>query len=86
MMENLTEHLSFTGSLSDSQCVFCKKALLGGRLLRCLHNVCLRCVRDEVGGSNAILCPRCGTVTKPPPVACSVHASRFMLLAVPYLG
>ena len=38
-----------------------------GRHLRCLHNVCLRCVRDEVGGSNAILCPRCGTVTKPPP-------------------
>ena len=64
MMENLTEHPSLTEA---SQCVFCKKALLGGRLLRCLHNVCLRCVRDEVGGSNAILCPRCGTVTKPPP-------------------
>ena len=63
-MENVAEHPSLTDA---SHCVFCEKTLRGGRLLRCFHNICLRCVLDQIGGSNAILCPRCKTLTKPPP-------------------
>ena len=48
-----------------SLCVFCGKELLRGRMLKCLHNLCLRCVQDVVGDNNAITCPRCASVTAP---------------------
>ncbi|XP_065177645.1 E3 ubiquitin-protein ligase TRIM45-like [Sycon ciliatum] len=47
-------------------CAFCNKTLRRGRLLSCLHNICLSCVRQELSGNNDIACPRCGTLTKAP--------------------
>ncbi|XP_065175715.1 E3 ubiquitin-protein ligase TRIM45-like [Sycon ciliatum] len=55
-----------TYSAVTDLCVFCNKKLVRGRMLSCLHNICLTCVREEIGGSNHITCPRCGTLTKAP--------------------
>eukprot|EP00117_Sycon_ciliatum_P021873 scpid95207/ scgid19033/ Tripartite motif-containing protein 45 len=44
-------------------CTFCNRAVQRGRLLACLHNICLRCLREEKGGNSDISCPRCATVT-----------------------
>ncbi|XP_065177025.1 E3 ubiquitin-protein ligase TRIM45-like [Sycon ciliatum] len=54
-----------------SDCVCCRSTCSGtrGKLLKCLHSICLECLEKHTDDDSSVGCPDCGAITPPPPVA-----------------
>eukprot|EP00117_Sycon_ciliatum_P017862 scpid87128/ scgid16689/ E3 ubiquitin-protein ligase TRIM56; Tripartite motif-containing protein 56 len=50
-------------------CVLCGSSGKRGRLLKCLHSLCVECVEIQTNEDSSLRCADCGTITPPSPLA-----------------
>ncbi|XP_065192490.1 E3 ubiquitin-protein ligase TRIM56-like [Sycon ciliatum] len=49
-----------------SDCVFCESSNTRGKLLKCLHSICVECLEKHTNDNSSVGCPGCGAITPPP--------------------
>ena len=49
-----------------SDCVCCGSSGTRGKLLKCLHSICVECLEKHTGDDSSVGCPDCGAITPPP--------------------
>eukprot|EP00117_Sycon_ciliatum_P039576 scpid106593/ scgid3141/ len=52
--------------MSRPECGSCSSSSKHGKLLKCLHSLCVECLEKYISGKGSVGCPECGTVTPPP--------------------
>eukprot|EP00117_Sycon_ciliatum_P005042 scpid99538/ scgid9152/ len=55
--------------MSRPECGSCRSSSKHGKLLKCLHSLCVECLEKYISGKGSVGCPECGTTTPPPPLA-----------------
>eukprot|EP00117_Sycon_ciliatum_P028519 scpid106197/ scgid22907/ len=55
--------------MSRPECGSCSSSSKHGKLLKCLHSLCVECLEKYISGKGSVGCPECGTTTPPPPLA-----------------
>ena len=55
--------------MSRPECGSCRSSSKHGKLLRCLHSLCVQCLEKHTRSKGSVICTECGTVTPPPPLA-----------------
>ncbi|XP_065188596.1 E3 ubiquitin-protein ligase TRIM45-like [Sycon ciliatum] len=55
--------------MSRPECGSCRSSSKHGKLLKCLHALCVECLENYISGKGSVGCPECGTTTPPPPLA-----------------
>ena len=49
-----------------SDCVCCGSSGTRGKLLKCLHSICVQCLEKHTLDDSSVGCPDCGAITPPP--------------------
>ncbi|XP_065188591.1 E3 ubiquitin-protein ligase TRIM45-like [Sycon ciliatum] len=49
--------------MSRPECGSCRSSSKHGKLLKCLHSLCVECLEKYISGKGSVGCPECGTVT-----------------------
>ncbi|XP_065189414.1 E3 ubiquitin-protein ligase TRIM45-like [Sycon ciliatum] len=49
--------------MSRPECGLCRSNNKHGKLLKCLHSLCVECLEKHISGKGSVGCPECGTVT-----------------------
>ncbi|XP_065189401.1 E3 ubiquitin-protein ligase TRIM45-like [Sycon ciliatum] len=52
--------------MSRPECGSCRSSSKHGKLLKCLHSLCVECLEKYISGKGSVGCPECGTTTPPP--------------------
>ena len=57
-----------TTTMPNPNCASCSLDKNRGKLLKCMHSVCVPCLPKQITFGNALICPTCSEITPPPPV------------------
>ncbi|XP_065188623.1 E3 ubiquitin-protein ligase TRIM56-like [Sycon ciliatum] len=52
--------------MSRPECGSCRSSSKHGKLLKCLHALCVECLEKYISGKGSVGCPECGTTTPAP--------------------
>ncbi|XP_065189412.1 E3 ubiquitin-protein ligase TRIM45-like [Sycon ciliatum] len=52
--------------MSRPECGSCRSSSKHGKLLKCLHSLCVECLEKHISGKGSVGCPECGATTPPP--------------------
>ena len=53
--------------MQNPKCASCSLDKNRGKLLKCMHSVCVPCLPKQITFGNALICPTCSEITPPPP-------------------
>ena len=53
--------------MPNPKCASCSLDKNRGKLLKCMHSVCVPCLPKQITFGNALTCPTCSEITPPPP-------------------
>ena len=53
--------------MPNPKCASCSLDKNRGKLLKCMHSVCVPCLPKQITFGNALICPSCSEITPPPP-------------------
>ena len=53
--------------MPNPKCASCSLHKNRGKLLKCMHSVCVLCLPKQITFGNALICPSCSEITPPPP-------------------
>ena len=54
-------------TMPNPKCASCSLDKNRGKLLKCMHSVCVPCLPNQITFGNALTCPTCSEITPPPP-------------------
>ena len=54
-------------TMPNPKCASCSLDKNRGKLLKCMHSVCVPCLPKQITFRNALICPTCSEITPPPP-------------------
>ena len=60
--------ISRSTTMPNPKCASCSLDRNRGKLLKCMHSVCVPCLPKQITFGNALICPSCSEITPPPPV------------------
>ena len=53
--------------MPNPKCASCSLDRNRGKLLKCMHSVCVQCLPKQITFGNGLICPSCSETTPPPP-------------------
>ena len=53
-------------TMQNPKCPSCSLDMKRGKLLKCMHSVCVPCLPEQITFGNALICPSCCEITPPP--------------------
>ena len=56
-----------SATMPNPKCASCSLDRNRGKLLKCMHSVCVPCLPKQITFGNALTCPSCSEITPPPP-------------------